>query len=155
MKCSKDELSSPDRKESNVTAQASDRTSTIGVPFDQFVYAECANGGNGELVHLTGLTNYHYNISWTEHGFTYGYHSNTYQITGVGLTSGEEFNGSGNTSGQVAGSWVNDHWVSNFNDQLKIRGTNTQFTLKRTYHVTVNPDDEVTVELDHYEGVCD
>ncbi len=153
--CSKDEVVAADKNESNVAAQASDRTSTIGVPFDANVYVECANGGNGELVHLTGSTNYLYNISWTDHGFTYGYHSNTYQINGVGLTSGEVFSGSGNTGGQVAGSWVNDQWISSFIDQLKIRGANTRFTLKRTYHVTVNPDDEVEVTLDNYQGVCE
>jgi hypothetical protein len=153
--CSKDEVSSAGRKEGNIASQASDRTSTIGVPFDIAVYVECGNGGNGELVHLTGSTNFTYNISWTEHGFTYGYHSNTYQISGVGLESGEVFSGSGNTSGQVFGSWANDHWVSNFTDQLKIRGTNTSFTLKRTFHLTVSPDDQVTVEFDHYEEVCD
>ena len=154
--CSKDSVTTTEEKnEPSISLNASPRTSTIAVPFDEYVYVSCSNGGAGELVHLTGLTNYLYTISWTDHGFTYGYHSNTYQITGEGLSSGETFHGTGNNSGQVFGSWVNDHWVSTFVDQLKLIGQTTRFTLKRTYHVTVSPDDQVSVTLDNYQGICE
>jgi len=129
-----------------ISLNASDRTSTVAIPFDETIFVSCANGGAGEYVHVTGRTNLVYTISWTDHGFTFGYHSNTYNIKGTGLSSGQNFTGSGNTEGQVMGSWVNEQWLSNFVDKLKLVASHTNFVVKSNYHVVVNPDGTVQVD---------
>ena len=121
--CSKDKdiVDSPVAKNADLTSgisqHASTRTSTVAVPYEDIVYVSCANGGAGESVKLSGYTNFLYTISWTDHGFTYGYHANSYGIKGVGLTSGDTFVASGNTEAQVAASWANDRWIATINDQ--------------------------------------
>ena len=129
-----------------ISLNASDRTSTVPIPFDETIFVSCANGGAGEYVHVTGRTNLVYTISWTDHGFTFGYHSNTYNIKGTGLSSGQNFTGSGNTEGQVMGSWVNEQWLSNFVDKLKLVASHTNFVVKSNYHVVVNPNGTVQVD---------
>jgi len=138
----------------SISLNASDKTSAVAIPFDETVFVSCANGGAGEYIHITGRTNLVYTISWTDHGFTYGYHSTTINIEGLGLSSGQRFAGSGNIEGQVMGAWVNEQWLSNFVDQLRLVGGNTSFILKRNYHVLVNPNGTVEVSRDNVETEC-
>ena len=156
--CSKEKTNLPSgdkvQLSPSISEHASTRTSTVAVPYDWTIYVSCANGGAGEYVHVTGSTNFVYTISWTDHGFTYGYHANTYKIEGVGLTSGNTFIGSGFTEGQVVGSWVNDQWVSTLVDQLKLVGPSGSFTIKNTYHVTENPDGTLETKLNDHEVSC-
>jgi hypothetical protein len=139
----------------SISEHASIRTSTVAIPYDWTIFVPCANGGAGEFVHISGSTNLTYTISWTDHGFTYGYHANTYKIQGEGLTSGDTFIGSGHTEGQVVGSWVNEQWVSTFVDQIKLIGASGKFTVKNTYHVTENPDGTLETKLIDHETSCD
>ena len=156
--CSKDKADGPVAKvadaEPSISSHASDRTSTVAVPYDRTVYVPCANGGAGEYVQLTGSTNFLYTISWTDHGFTYGYHENSYGIKGLGLTSGEQFVASGIIHGSVAASWVNEQWIAVFTDQLRVTGSNANFVIKNTYHVITTPDGDVLINLRDQEVEC-
>ena len=138
----------------SISVNASDRTSVVAIPFEETFFVSCANGGVGEYVHVTGKTNMLYTISWTEHGFTFGYHINTYNVKGVGLTSGQSFVGSGNIEGQVMGAWVNQQWLANFIDQFRLTGNNTNFVVKNKYHVLINPNGTVEVDRDNNEVEC-
>lgn len=156
--CSKEKTGTPvpanARLSPSISANASTRTSTVAVPYDWTVYVSCGNGGAGEYVHITGSTNFVYTLSWTDHGFTYGYHANTYKIQGVGLTSGNTYVGSGFTEGQSLGSWVNEQWIFTLVDQLKLVGPNGSFTVRNTYHVTENPDGTVENRLVDHDTSC-
>ena len=138
----------------SISLNASDRTSSVAIPFDETIFVSCANDGAGEYVHVTGRTNLVYTISWTDHGFTFGYHSNTYNIKGTGLSSGQIFTGSGNTEGQVMGAWVNEQWLSNFVDKIRLTGSSTNFVVKSNYHVLVSPNGTVQVDRDNNEVEC-
>ena len=37
------------------------------------------------------------------------------------------------------GAWVNEQWLSNFVDKLKLVGSNTNFAVKTNYDFLVNP----------------
>jgi hypothetical protein len=138
----------------SISSNASNRTSITAIPFDKTIFVPCANGGAGEYVHITGSTNLQYTISWTDHGFTYGYHATTYRVDGTGLTSGDTFVGSGNTEGQVMGAWVNEQWLSTFVDQLRLTDANTTFIVKSLYHILVNPDGTTEVKLKDQSADC-
>jgi hypothetical protein len=152
--CSKESSVPKDEPSPTISAHASDRTSTVAVPYFNTVFVPCANGGAGEYVHISGSTNFLNTISWTDHGFTFGYHANTYRIEGTGVISGEKFVGSAHTEGQVFGSFVNSQWVYSFVDQIKLNGSSTSFLLKNKYHITVNPDGDVEVVLKGQETDC-
>ena len=124
------------------------------VPFEDSRYIPCANGGAGEDVILTGFTNFIYQTSWTDQGFTLVYHDNAHQVTGTGLSSGESFVGSGSINGVIRGSWVDSQWIGTTIGQLRITGQNTSFTITYKYHITVTRDGTVTVQSEAETADC-
>src|SRR5262249_31367406 len=67
-------------EQSTNQSSQSNGNSTTDVPYDNTIFVACANGGAGEWIHLTGITNFKYQMAWTDHGFMYGYHENTRQV---------------------------------------------------------------------------
>ena len=136
------------------TSQSLGKKSTVDVPYSKTIFVSCANGGSGENIELQGKTNFVYKIVWTDHGFSIGYHENTYAIKGIGLSTGDVYVGSGGTEGNVSSSWVNDRWVATTIERLRVVGPNANFGLKNTYHITATPEGVATVELDSQEVEC-
>jgi hypothetical protein len=130
----------------NVSSNASTRTSIVAIPFESTEYVPCANGGAGDSVFLTGKFNLVYQMTWTDHDFTFVYHDNDHQVKGIGLLSGETYTGSGGTNGMVMGAWVNDQWVGNFVEKTKVVGKGTVFTIIQKIHMKVTPDGNVVVD---------
>jgi hypothetical protein len=113
----------------NTSSNASARTGSVAVPFENTFFVPCANGGTGEDVAITGKINYVYQLTETDRGFTMVFHDNVHEVTGVGLSSGETFVGSGGTDETVAGSWVNGQWTSTTFGQLKLISQSSVFTI--------------------------
>ena len=127
------------------SSNASTRTSTVAIPFENTVYVPCANGGAGDSVVLTGKMNLVYNMTWTDQNFTMLYHDNEHEVKGVSLSSGETFTGSGETNGTFKGTWENSQWVGNFVEKTKVVGNSTVFTITQKIHLKVTPDGNVVV----------
>ena len=130
-----------------ISPQSSPRTSIVAVPFENSEFVPCANGGAGEDVLLSGYTAFVYQISWNENGFSLSYHGDNHQVTGVGLSSGESFVGSGGFEATVRGSWVNSQWAGTTIQQLRIVGQSTVFSVNYKLQLTVTPDGTVTVSV--------
>jgi hypothetical protein len=148
--CSKNSADVPNpANEGPAAASRSEQSSNDNiihaVPFETTLFIPCANGGAGENVILSGFTNFVYRISWTDHGFTSGYHENVHEVKGVGAISGEKFTASGGINGTVMGSWVNEQWIGILNRQMRIIGQNTSFTVKYKSHITVISDGTVVI----------
>ena len=137
----------PQLTAANGSSQSSKRNSIVAVPFENTFYVPCANGGAGESVALSGKTNFVYQIAWNDHSFTIIYHDNTHEVTGVGLSTGETFVGSGGTEGVAMGSWVNNQWVATMVRQMKIIGRNTVLTMNYKLHLIITSDGNVTVDI--------
>jgi hypothetical protein len=156
--CSKENTEVPLAKKPDlipaISPNASNRTSTVAIPYENTIYVPCANGGEGEYVQLTGFYNLVYTISWTDHGFTMGYHSNYHQVKGVGLSSGERFIASGMGEGQTYGSWVSGHWLSVYHDRMNVISPATRFAVNNTYHVLATPDGDILINLREHEVEC-
>jgi hypothetical protein len=138
----------------NASSQSNTRNSIVAVPFENTLLVPCANGGAGENVTLTGTTNFVYQIAWNDQGFTLVYHDNAYQVTGVGLSSGETFVASGGTQGTVKGFWDSNQWVGNMIRQLKILGQDTSFIVNSKLKLIVTPDGGVKVDIDEDTVDC-
>ncbi|HET9280294.1 MAG TPA: hypothetical protein VFN95_19000 [Flavitalea sp.] len=139
----------------NQSSSSKMNNSLVAVPFEETFFVPCANGGAGENVTLTGTTNFVYQMTWTDHGFKLVYHANSRGITGVGLTSGETFVGSEGTQGSVVGSWVNNQWIGNTIERMRIIGRNTTYIVKNKYQLIVTPDGKVTVNSMEKTIDCD
>jgi len=129
----------------NGSSNSKNENTIHAVPFETTLFVPCANGGAGEDVVLTGFTNFIYQMSWTDQGFTLIYHDNVHQVTGIGVSSNESFIASGGTNGIVRASWVNSQWIGTTTRQMRVIGQNTSFTVTYKYHITVISDGTVIV----------
>ena len=138
----------------NISSHASSRTSTVAVPFEDILNIPCANNGDGENVLVTGLTNFVYQLAWNEQGFHLSYQYNDHNVTGVGLTTGDSFVGSGGAHDVATGSWVNNQFISTLVMQTKLVSKNTSFTVRRTVHLVILPDGTVTLNKREQTADC-
>src|SRR5215213_4596460 len=65
--------------------------SETSIPVDRTLFVQCANGGAGEEITLTGKVHTVFQIVFNQHGVMLTYQSNMYGVTGVGLSTGDTF----------------------------------------------------------------
>jgi hypothetical protein len=137
------------------TAQAGSTVNTI-VPITLDVFVPCADGGNGEMIHLEGPLKVLTSISVDKAGgLHYNEQYNPQGVTGVGLTTGAKYNATGKTSQDIvlgAGDSLVEQFVNRFN--MIGQGPGNNFKTAETLHLTVTPNGDVTAFLDHFSVTC-
>ncbi len=114
------------------------------------VFIPCAAGGMGEVVQLTGPL--HIFITYTVNGnnVSGSIQSQPQGISGIGLTTGDKYQGNGVTresfhhslqNGQTNLTFVNNFYIIG-------RGQGSKSLLHETFHFTINADGTVTVTHD-------
>jgi hypothetical protein len=125
------------------------------VPLDLLVFVPCALGGAGEDVLLTG--NLHVLMHFTANangGFQVGSHFQPQGISGVGLVSGDKYQGTGVTSDRfnVSGLPFTSTFINNF--RIIGQGSGNNFLLHENFHVTVNANGAMTAFVDNFSVEC-
>ncbi len=142
-------------RESNVPRPDSETfTDEERIPIELFVFVPCANGGSGELVYLAGSLHVLYHITLNDRG---GYHAKSLAepqgVSGVGLTTGDRYVGTGVTQDQFNGTVGYEFtYINNF--RIIGQGKGNNFLVHETYHVTVNANGEVTAYVDNFSVGC-
>jgi hypothetical protein len=138
------------------SAAGSATTTTVSqsFPISLTVFVPCANGGAGEDVALSG--NLHDLFSLTFNG-SGGVHVKTLDnpqgVSGVGLTTGTKYQGTGVTQSEFnAQVGFETTFVNNFRIIGACPGNN--FLVHENFHVTVNPDGTVTAFVDNFSVAC-
>jgi hypothetical protein len=146
-------LSSSDRVSAT---SASTVITNVIEPLDFTQFVPCADGGNGEDVHLTGTI--HTVIRTTINGNKVGIktQSNPQGVSGVGLTSGDVYRGTGVTgetsNENVAGFPETETFINNFRIIGPGRGNN--FLVHENGHLTVNANGTATTFIDNFSIEC-
>lgn len=136
-------------------AQATTDTENQDIPYDQTVFVPCANGGAGELVHLTGELHELFHVTTNDSGGLHvAMHINPKDVSGTGLSTGLSYRLTGVqqfslTSADAGGS---ETFVLRFD--VIGQGPDNNFTVHETGHVTVNANGEVTVSFDNTSIEC-
>ena len=137
-------------------AGASASTFTVSANFDVelTVFVPCANDGVGEFVALTGSL--HDVLHGTEDGAG-GFHvralENPQGVSGTGLSTGDKYRGTGVTqSNFTAKASVPETFVDNF--RIIGQGSGVNLLLHENFHVTVNPDGQLTASHDNFSVTC-
>ena len=130
-------------------------TSSAKVPIDLYVFVPCALGGTGEEVHLTG--NLHELMHFTANangGFQVDSHFQPQGLSGIGLTSGAKYQGTGVTSDsfKVSGLPYEETFINNF--RIIGQGPGNNFLVHENFHVTVNANGEMTAFADNFRVEC-
>jgi len=126
------------------------------VPTDRWEWVECANNGNGELVHLTG--DLHVLSAVTDDGaggFHVKWHFQPQGISGVGEITGDKYQGTGVTQWQLNAKPpfpYEETYVNNF--RIIGPGKGNNLLVHQNLHITVNANGEVTAEVDNVKIEC-
>jgi hypothetical protein len=135
-------------------AQAETFTENERFPIDEELFVECAAGGEGEFVHLTGEIHAVFHVTFDSAGGAHlKIHGNAKGISGTGLTTGDKYQATGASNLELnikVGAEATD--VNNFH--IIGQGNGNNFLLHQTFHVTVNPDGTVTAFVDNFRSEC-
>lgn len=135
-------------------AHATTFIDNVQVPIDISVFVPCAAGGVGEIVNLSGTLHMVFHTTTDASG---GFHSTSLSqpqgVSGTGLTTGDKYQGTGETQSTFNGKVGSEFtFVSNF--KIIGQGPGNNFLVHENFHVTVNPNGEVTVFVDNFSFEC-
>jgi hypothetical protein len=135
-------------------AAADTFTASTRFPIDIVVFVPCANAGAGEDVELTGTLHDVFHITFDNAGGIHVKgHDNPQGISGVGLTTGTKYQGTGVTQFQFnAKVGFEETDVNNF--RIIGQGPGNNFLVHDNFHVTVNANGEVTAFHDNFRVDC-
>jgi len=137
-------------------ASASTVTTSTEFPISLTVFIPCAAGGTGEFVALSGDLHDLFHVTFDGNG---GFHldaqDNPQGVSGVGLTTGDKYQGTGVTRSDfngTAGGTIVYTAVNNF--RIIGSGPGNNFLVHDNFHITVNPNGTVTSSHDNFSVTC-
>jgi hypothetical protein len=118
------------------------------------VFVDCANGGAGELVTLSGVLHDLFHVTINGNKFVLKFHDQPQGISGVGEISGDVYHATGvtqetTTTGVIG---VTDNFINNFKIIGPQPGNN--ILIHENFHVTVNANGTLTTFVDNFSAEC-
>ena len=140
---------------SNQSSHANVSSSEELVPYDRTLFIPCGNGGAGEEVTLSGSLKIVEHIIYNDRGFTFNYHVIAQGITGIGLSTGQQYQASGGNKGTITGEFGEDgQYTRVFMEQMRIIGQNTVFKVVYKTKITITPDGKITTSIEEETVDC-
>jgi hypothetical protein len=132
-------------------------TSSTTFPISLTVFVPCAAGGAGEVVFVSGELHDLYHVTLADNGsFHLDASDNPQGVSGVGLTTGAKYQGTGISRSDVNEASailpLNVTFVNNF--RIIGQGPGNNLLVHDNFHVTVNPDGTVTSFHDNFSVTC-
>jgi len=126
------------------------------IAFNDTVFIPCANGGAGEDVLLSGFLHTLSTATINGNNVRMKLHFQPQGIKGIGLITGDKYQGTGVTQDEFKGSLVNGQYEETFIDNFRIigQGNGNNYLLHETFHVTINANGVFTVFIDKIESDC-
>ena len=128
-------------------------TDNLIIPIDLLVFVDCANGGLGEEVLLSGNLHLLFHVTENANGLHIKSLANPQGITGLGAVTGDRYHGTGMTGDNLnVGLGENFTFVNNF--RIIGAGPGNNFLVHQNVHVTFNANGELTAEVDNFRAEC-
>jgi hypothetical protein len=131
-------------------------TTNVREPLAVSGFVPCAAGGAGETVALTGFV--HRLVTFTINGnrISGKVHSQPQGVSGVGLTTGDKYQGTGVTQEQFSGSLVNGQFQETFINNFRVigQGPGNNLLIHETVHMTVNANGIFTAFVENINIDC-
>ena len=147
----------PARPDAPSFAATVNHTNEFTEDVNAFLDVPCANGGAGETVHITGSTHLVIQSTVTPAGMTLlSGLSQPFQLTAVGTTTGDVYHDVG--SSQFADVRSDAGFPIAFTELVDTRmigpGPDNNLTLHETFHITLNANGILTVEVFNRRLTC-
>ena len=135
-------------------AQATAATSNELIPIGISVFIPCANGGAGEIAVLNGTLHVVSHVTIDDQGGLHVMqHFQPQGVSGVGLQTGDSYQGTGVTrSGFNATAGLESTYVNNF--RIIGQGPNNNSLVHSVFHVTITPNGDVSTVVDNFSVEC-
>ena len=126
------------------------------IPFSQFVFVPCANGGAGEVVEVSGNLHIVTHITINGNNVSQKSHFQPQGAGGVGLTTGDTYNAVGVTQDQSKFSLQNGQaeFTSVNNFRLIGQGQAANFQVHQLVHTTINANGDATSTVSNSSIEC-
>jgi hypothetical protein len=136
-----------------VSAQAAVQVN-VSVPIEQTVFIPCANGGLGEDVVLVGPLHVLMTLTVNQAGgFSMKTSFQPQGVVGIGMITGDIYHATGLTHDQTSGALGGEYtYVNNF--RIIGPGPGNNYLVHETYHITINANGQVAVEVDNFSSDC-
>jgi len=127
------------------------------VPFAATVFVPCADGGAGEFVDLSGPLHVQFQLvtnNSNSGGGHFSFHANAQGISGVGLTSGNQYRGTGVFKFKLALSGPVEHVSIDGHFQAIGQGPGNNLRVHFTLHFNLNTSNGHTVTVTNGNITC-
>jgi hypothetical protein len=126
------------------------------VPFSQFVFVPCANGGAGEIVEISGNLHILTHTTINGNNASLKSHFQPQGAGGVGQTTGDVYNAVGVTQDQTKISLQNGQGETTFINNFRLigQGQAVNFQVHQNLHTTVNANGDVTSTVTNTSTEC-
>lgn len=120
------------------------------------VFVDCANGGAGEMVTLTGPLHTVITETFSGRNVSGKFHFQPQGVTGTGEVTGASYHATGVTQQTFKTSLQNGQGTLSFVNNFRIigQGTGNNFLVHETMHLTFNADGTLTVTHDDFSAEC-
>ena len=156
--CSKNIAETPCQEELSATNQSSPaqtENSVVSEPYESTLFIPCANGGTGEDVTLTGTVRIVWQETNNNQRFTFTLHAIPDGITGVGLSTGDNFTAIGGSQTAVTGTIeYGGQYSATYIQQMRFAGPGISFVVKSKFHITVTSDGQISTRIDEEQIEC-
>ena len=156
--CSKNIAEIPGQEEvsaSNQSSGAQTQNSIELAPYASTLFISCANGGAGEDVTLTGTIKIVRQEMYNNQRFTFILHAVPQRVTGVGLSTGDNFTAIGGSQETVTGTIeYGGQYSATYIQQMRFTGQGISFIVKYKFHVTVTSNGEISTRIDEEKIEC-
>lgn len=138
----------------SVAPVAQAQTDQDRIWYEEEIWVECANGGNGEYVRFSGYMHATFRQTFDNAGGVHvKFQVNPQGISGYGLTTGNQYQGTGVTQEQFNIKIGEETtFVSNYN--LIGHGKAPDMRVHENFHITVNANGTVTAFVDNINLEC-
>ena len=126
------------------------------VPFAQVVFVPCANGGAGENVVIEGTLHIQQHITINNNRANLKIHTQPQQASGVGLVTGDSYQGTGVTQEQDSIPIINGAFEFTFINNFRLigQGPDNNLQVHQNVHVTIDANGVVTTFIDNTSVDC-
>jgi hypothetical protein len=144
------DIAAPEKPSFSATTQ----TQSSRFPIDLTFFVPCANGGLGELVALSGQLHDVFHLTLDGRGgFHVKTHNNPQGVSGVGLTTGTKYQGTGVTQERLnLKIGERSTFINNF--RIVGQGPGNNFLVHENVHVTINANGVASSFHDHFRASC-
>lgn len=129
-------------------------TTNEQIPIGIGVFIPCANGGAGEVAVLSGTLHVLSSVTIDDQGGLHvTQHFQPQGVSGVGLQTGDSYQGTGVTRSEFnATAGIESTSVNNF--RIIGQGPNNNYLVHSVFHVTITPNGDVSTVVNDFSVEC-